>query len=78
MTWRSLSARLVAFSVFVQLASMEALAQFGLPQFPTYRPPGAPGGPTVVGTPEIDGPAGVAALALLVTAGIIAYNRYRK
>ena len=28
--------------------------------------------------PEIDGPAGVAAVALLVSAGIIAYNRYKK
>jgi len=27
--------------------------------------------------PEIDGPAGVAAIALLVSAGLIAYNRYR-
>ena len=34
------------------------------------------GGP--IGAPEIDGPAGVAAIALLVGAGIIAYNRYRK
>ena len=31
-----------------------------------------------VGAPEIDGPAGVTAIALLVGAGIIAYNRYRK
>lgn len=30
------------------------------------------------GAPEIDGPAGVAAVALLVSAGIIAYNRYKK
>ncbi len=29
------------------------------------------------GTPEIDGPAGVAAIAVLVSAGLIAYNRYR-
>jgi hypothetical protein len=28
--------------------------------------------------PEIDGPAGIAALAVLVSAGLIAYNRYRK
>lgn len=28
--------------------------------------------------PEIDGPAGVAAIALLVSAGFIAYNRYKK
>ena len=34
------------------------------------------GGP--VGAPEIDGPAGVAAIALLACAGVIAYNRYRK
>ncbi len=31
-----------------------------------------------VHAPEIDGPAGVAAVALLVSAGIMAYNRYRK
>jgi hypothetical protein len=28
--------------------------------------------------PEIDGPAGVAALALLASVGLIAYNRIRK
>ncbi len=28
--------------------------------------------------PEIDGPAGLAAIAVLVGAGLIAYNRYRK
>lgn len=28
--------------------------------------------------PEIDGPAGVAAIAVLVSAGIIAYSRLRK
>ena len=28
--------------------------------------------------PEIDGPAGVAAIALLVGAGFIAYSRYKK
>lgn len=28
--------------------------------------------------PEIDGPGGVAAVALLVSAGLIAYNRFRK
>ena len=28
--------------------------------------------------PEIDGPAGVAALALLVSVCLIAYNRFRK
>jgi hypothetical protein len=38
--------------------------------------PGGGGGP--VAAPEIDGPAGVAAIALLVSAGIIAYNRYKK
>jgi hypothetical protein len=29
-------------------------------------------------TPEIDGPAGVSAIALLVSAGMIAYNRVRQ
>ena len=29
-------------------------------------------------TPEIDGPAGVAAVALLVSAGLIAYRRFKK
>ena len=33
------------------------------------------GGP--VGAPEIDGPAGVAAIALLVCCGVIAYRRFR-
>ena len=28
--------------------------------------------------PEIDGPAGIAAIAILVSAGIIAYNRFTK
>ena len=28
--------------------------------------------------PEIDGPAGVAAVALLVSAGLIAYRRFKK
>lgn len=34
-----------------------------------------PGGPHAA--PEIDGPAGIAAIAVLVGAGLIAYNRYR-
>ena len=28
--------------------------------------------------PEIDGPAGIAALVILVSAGLLAYNRFRK
>ena len=28
--------------------------------------------------PEIDGPGGIAAIALLVSVGMIAYNRYRR
>ena len=31
-----------------------------------------------VGAPEIDGPAGIGAIALLVSAGIVAYRRYTK
>jgi hypothetical protein len=30
------------------------------------------------GAPEIDGPAGIAALVLLVGVGLLAYNRFRK
>ena len=33
------------------------------------------GGPPV---PEIDGPAGIAALAILTSVGLIVYNRFRK
>lgn len=36
------------------------------------------GGGTQASAPEIDGPAGVAAIALLVSAGLVAYNRFRK
>jgi len=30
------------------------------------------------GAPEIDGPAGIAAVAFLVSVGLIAYNRFKK
>lgn len=36
-----------------------------------------PWGPTT-GAPEIDGPAGIAAVAFLVSVGLIAYNRFKK
>jgi hypothetical protein len=36
------------------------------------------GGGGTASAPEIDGPGGVAAIALLVGAGLIAYNRYKK
>lgn len=39
---------------------------------------GGSGGGGTASAPEIDGPAGVAALAVLVSAGLIAYNRYKK
>jgi hypothetical protein len=35
-------------------------------------------GDTPVGAPEIDGPAGIGALAMLVSAGILAYRRFSK
>jgi hypothetical protein len=35
-------------------------------------------GPAGVAAPEIDGPGGVAALALLVSVALIAYNRFRQ
>lgn len=73
MGWRSLSSKLVGFSVLMTVTAMEALAQRIQWQPSVYKPPGQ-----VVGTPEIDGPAGIAAIALLVSAGIVAYNRLRK
>lgn len=39
---------------------------------------GGSGGGGTTSAPEIDGPGGVAAVALLVSAGLIAYNRYKK
>lgn len=39
---------------------------------------GGGGGHGGAAAPEIDGPGGVAAIALLVSAGFIAYNRYKK
>lgn len=35
-------------------------------------------GPIRVAAPEIDGPAGIGAIALLVSAGIVAYRRFSK
>jgi hypothetical protein len=40
-----------------------------------HRSGGPRGGPA--SAPEIDGPGGVAAIALLVGVGLIAYNRYK-
>lgn len=53
--------------VFWLSATAGALAQ-GMPN-------GSKGG---AAAPEIDGPGGVAAIALLVCAGLIAYNRFKK
>ena len=39
---------------------------------------GMPNGSQGAAAPEIDGPGGVAAIALLVSAGLIAYNRFKK
>jgi hypothetical protein len=39
---------------------------------------GGGGGGGGSSAPEIDGPAGMAAIAVLVSAGLIAYNRYKK
>ena len=40
--------------------------------------PGGPGPVTSVGAPEIDGPAGIAALALLFSAGLLAFRRFSR
>ena len=39
---------------------------------------GGGGGGGSNSAPEIDGPGGIAAIALLVSVGLIAYNRFRK
>ena len=39
---------------------------------------GSGGGGSTASAPEFDGPGGVAAIALLVSAGLIAYHRYKK
>lgn len=49
-----------------------AMAQY------TSGPPGKGSGPPTHAAPEIDGPAGVAAIALLVSVGMIAYRRYKQ
>jgi hypothetical protein len=56
-------------ALFMLVVSVtEALAQMP-------KGKGGPRGPHAA--PEIDGPAGIAAIAVLVGAGLIAYNRYR-
>lgn len=67
MSRKSVYAKVSAFAVTVAFYTGEVAAK-------SIVHPVAP--PSQV--PEIDGPAGIAALALLVSAGIVAYNRYRK
>jgi hypothetical protein len=60
--WKSLHARVACAAALTTAFAAEALAF----------------GPRPKGVPEIDGPAGVAAIALLVSVGIVAYNRMRR
>ena len=63
MSWQSLHSKVLGATVAMTVLAGEAGAFGWLPTRPA---------------PEIDGPAGIAAIALLVSAGLIAYNRFRK
>lgn len=64
MAFKTLGYKVLGLSVTLSLMASEASA-FG----PAV---------TTASAPEIDGPAGIAAIALLVSAGIVAYNRFKK
>lgn len=66
--------KLTAATIFVWLATVSEVLALGSPGGAGRGIGG--GGPTT-SAPEIDGPGGVAAIALLVGAGLIAYNRYK-
>jgi hypothetical protein len=66
-------AKFGAATVFLWLVSVSEVLAGGSPG---GGGTGLDGGPS--SAPEIDGPAGIAAIALLASAGIIAYNRYKR
>ena len=67
MSWKTMSVKFLSVSTPLILLATEALAN------PNREDGGGYGS-----APEIDGPAGIAAIALLVSVGLVAYNRYRK
>lgn len=60
---------------FFAIASAGILALFGAAVSRHWSGGGSHGG---FSAPEIDGPASITALALLVSVGLIAYNRMRR
>jgi hypothetical protein len=67
--------KLTAATVFFWLAAASEVLASG---YTGGGGRGLGGGGGTASAPEIDGPGGVAAIALLVGAGLIAYNRYKK
>lgn len=79
---RWLRPKVIAPALFMSVVAVsEALAGAGFGAgngFGNGGGGGTDGGGAFGSAPEIDGPAGVAAIALLVSAGLIAYNRFRR
>jgi hypothetical protein len=78
---RWLRPKVIAPALFMSVVAVsEALAGAGLGAGAGFGTGGGgtDGGGAFGSAPEIDGPAGVAAIALLVSAGLIAYNRFRQ
>ncbi|MEQ1716611.1 MAG: hypothetical protein ABL907_11595 [Hyphomicrobium sp.] len=65
MSLKSLGLKVLGSAVVLSASAISALA-WGLPGGHRHH------------APEIDGPAGLAAVAFLVGAGMLAYNRFRK
>lgn len=63
---------------FTTAVSAVAFAQNGAAPAPMARYVVERGPGAGVAAPEIDGPGGVAAIALLVSVALIAYNRFRQ
>jgi hypothetical protein len=73
---RWIPAKALVAPLFMLLVSMsEVLAQGKGAEKSGGKGGGNSGG---VSAPEIDGPAGIAAIAILVCGALIAFNRYRK
>ncbi len=74
MSWRSLCNKVLTAGMGLFLAGMQAHSAMALGGLI-----GNGNGSGGTGSaPEIDGPAGLAAIAVLMSVGLIAYNRFRK
>lgn len=67
----------VAATLFVSMCAASQALAMGNPGG-GGRGFGGGGGNSVGSAPEFDGPGGIAAIALLVSVGLIAYHRFRK